>query len=46
MRAITAVIAIIVGFGSVNAIGTSKYQAAGQQKPAQQLVVLTVQGMT
>lgn len=48
MRTITAIVAIVVGgFGPANAIGSTECQSNGaQQKPVEQVVVLTVQGMT
>ena len=47
MRTVTAIVAIVIGFGPVNALGSTRFQSSGaQQKPVEQVVVLTVRGMT
>ena len=45
MRTVTAIVAIVIGFGPVNALGSTRFQSSGaQQKPVEQVVVLTVRG--
>lgn len=47
MRTITAAVAIVIGFVHLGAVGSARFQRSDtQQKPAQQVVVLSVQGMT
>jgi len=47
MRTISVLLALFVGIGPVHAARpTSLQTSAAQQKPAQQVTVLTVEGMT
>lgn len=46
MRALTAIAALIIAIGPAMAAGSTLQSSTAQQKTAQRVVVLAVQGMT